>query len=150
MFQKVVKPFFKPISSYSSLLALSSRKVSHESQPTPIPTVSEMSESGFSPRSPFLDVLNVREISEVISEIMSEVGTENEDGDTDTQVSGESNDLSDQIITKAEQQKSISNVDENEFQFQKPNSKSLESENARFHKNIEKEENPFHFNKSKI
>ena len=109
-----------------------------------------MSETGLTPRSPLLDVLNVRDISEVISEVVYEVDTEKEDEQTDTQVSGESQDLSDQIITKAEQQKSLSNVEENVFQFQKQESKSLESEKSRVYKQTEKEENPFHFNKSKI
>ena len=131
-------------------LALHSRKVSHDSQPTPIPTVSEMSEAGLSPRSPLLEVLNVRDVSEVISEVMSELESENEDVDTDTkQDSGASHDLSDQIITKAEQQKSISNIDESIFQFQKQENKSSESEQKKVTKIKEKKANPFHFNTSK-
>ena len=61
-----------------------------------------MSETGLTPRSPLLDVINVRDISEVISEVVTEEETEEEDN--------ESQDLSDQIVTKAEQQKSISKV----------------------------------------
>ena len=47
---------------------LASRKVSHDSQPTPIPTVSEMSEGLLSPKSPLFDILNIRDVSDVISE----------------------------------------------------------------------------------
>ena len=101
-----------------------------------------MSETGLTPRSPMHDVINVRDISEVISEVVTEEETEEEEN--------ESQDLSDQIITKAEQQKSLSKVEENAFQFQKAESKSSESEKVKIQKNKEKEDNPFHFNKSKI
>ena len=113
--------------------ALSGRKVSHESQPTPIPTLSEVSEPFLSPRSPLMDILNVRDISEVIDEDIEDDQVKDDDEDNEEEEKSVGRRLSDLIIDNIELQKVV--IDDG--------AESVERKN-------EKESNPFHFNSTKL
>ena len=124
---------------------LASRKVSHESQATPIPTVSEMSEGFLSPKSPLFDILNIRDISEVISEDIGQehIIEEEEEEEEEEENEEASHRLSDLLREKLEKEKSVQKPDKSDrIQNQKP---EPEPEKAR-----PKERNPFHFNASKL
>ena len=95
---------------------------------TPLPpTLSELSEAGrtLSPRSPLYEILNVREISEVLDEVESDKEEEQQDEEL------ASHRLSDLIITQAELNKNASN---------------LEKTGA----NSKQGKNPFHFSSSRL
>ena len=120
---------------------LASRKVSHESQPTPIPTVSEMSEGFLSPKSPLFDILNIRDISEVISEDMGQENVVEEEDDEDNEEA--SHRLSDLLRERLEKENSVEKQDRSDtIQSRKP---EPEPEKPK-----PKERNPFHFNASKL
>ena len=122
---------------------LSSRKVSHDSQPTPIPTVSEMSEGLLSPKSPLFDILNIRDVSDVISEdIELETNHEYEEQKNDDD---NSHPLSDLLMKKIAKGKTTAAIQQQQESFDKQSNKSIKLEVPET-----REENPFHFNASKF
>ena len=126
---------------------LASRKVSHDSQPTPIPTVSEMSEGLLSPKSPLFDILNIRDVSDVISEdIELETNHEYEEQENDDD---NSHPLSDLLMKKIEKGKTTAAIQQQQESFDKQSSKSQKLEAEPEIPEI-REENPFHFNASKF
>ena len=131
---------------------LSSRKVSHESQPTPIPTVSEMSEGFLSPKSPLFDILNIRDISEVISEDIGKnyENNEEENDEEEPDNDDDSQRLSDLLMEKIAQEKSAkASTKLKQESFEKISNLSLKPE-SETEPVKPKERNPFHFNASKL
>ena len=114
--------------------------MSNESQPTPIPTASEMSEAFLSPRSPLFDIMNIRDISEVITEDIDTEPEKNEEEklSDDEQESGSSRRFSDLIIKSVE---ALREVDSTE----KKDESEVESKAEKV-----ANKNPFHFNSSKL
>ena len=108
------------------------RNISNESQPTPIPTMSEMSEPFLSPRSPLMDILNVRDISEVIDEVIEDVDVDKGQAESDQEESVGRR-LSDLIIDNIELQRVVV-----------PEQRNVPERKQ------EKESNPFHFNSTKL
>ena len=125
---------------------LAGRKVSYnDSQGTPIPTapLSELSEpfQSLSPRSPLLDILNLRDISEVIDE------NDNEGDNTNDDESGEQLD-SDGFSKRLSGL--ILNVDSQKDDEIKPGEKEDTRKETELKSKNGHAKNPFHFNSTKL